>query len=63
MAASLTEFSPTAELAFMVVGPMVDLKLIALQPGTFGRDFAVRFGPTALVVAVGTSALISWWLL
>jgi len=63
VAASLTEFSPTAKLAFMVVGPMVDLKLIALQAGTFGRGFALRFAPTTLVVAIGTSALVSWWLL
>jgi uncharacterized membrane protein YraQ (UPF0718 family) len=63
VAASLTEFSPTAKLAFMVVGPMVDLKLVALQAGTFGKSFAVRFAPTTLVVAVTTSALVSWWLL
>src|ERR687888_2487431 len=31
VAASLTQFSMTAKLAFMVVGPMVDVKLIALQ--------------------------------
>ena len=63
VAASLTEFSPTAKLAFMVVGPMVDLKLVALQAGTFGRSFAVRFAPTTLVVAVAMSTLVSWWLL
>lgn len=63
VAASLTEFSPTALLAFMVVGPMVDLKLIALQSGTFGKAFAVRFAPTTLVVAVGMSTLVAWWLL
>jgi uncharacterized membrane protein YraQ (UPF0718 family) len=37
VAASLSGFSPTARLAFMVVGPMVHLKLTALQAGTFGR--------------------------
>lgn len=63
IAASLTEFSPTAKLAFMVVGPMVDLKLIALQAGTFGRAFTIRFAPTTLLVAVGLSTLVSWWLL
>ena len=63
VAASLTEFSPTAKLAFMVVGPMVDLKLVALQAGTFGKSFAVRFAPTTLVVAVAMSTLVSWWLL
>lgn len=63
VAASLTGFSPTARLAFMVVGPMVDLKLIALQAGTFGRVFAVRFSTATAVTAVVCSALTGWWLL
>ncbi|MGW0998529.1 permease [Streptomyces sp. NPDC002520] len=63
VAASLTGFSPTARLAFMVVGPMVDLKLIALQAGTFGRAFALRFSTATTVVAVAASALIGGALL
>ncbi|MGW7252708.1 permease [Streptomyces sp. NPDC054834] len=63
VAASLTGFSPVARLAFMVVGPMVDLKLIALQTGTFGRSFAVRFSAATLVVAVLCAALIGGVLL
>ncbi|WP_327405950.1 permease [Streptomyces sp. NBC_01288] len=63
VAASLTGFSPTARLAFMVVGPMVDLKLIALQAGTFGRAFAVRFSTATTVVAVAASVLIGGALL
>jgi uncharacterized membrane protein YraQ (UPF0718 family) len=63
VAASLTGFSLTARLAFMVVGPMVDVKLIALQAGTFGRRFALRFAPLTLVVAVGASVLVGGWLL
>ncbi|MEU6088348.1 permease [Streptomyces sp. NPDC047085] len=63
VAASLTGFSPTARLAFMVVGPMVDLKLIALQAGTFGRAFALRFSTATTVVAVAASALIGGVLL
>ncbi|MCF1598732.1 permease [Streptomyces muensis] len=63
VAASLSGFSPTARLAFMVVGPMVDLKLIALQAGTFGRSFALRFSSVTWVVAVLTSVLVGWWLL
>ncbi|MFI9760616.1 permease [Streptomyces sp. NPDC051963] len=63
VAASLTGFSPTARLAFMVVGPMVDLKLIALQAGTFGRSFALRFSSVTWVVAVVSSVLTGWWLL
>ncbi|MFF7590372.1 permease [Kitasatospora purpeofusca] len=58
VAASLTGFSPTARLAFMVVGPMVDLKLIALQSGAFGRRFAWRFSSATFVVAVLSSIVI-----
>ncbi|CAL9528336.1 Putative two-component membrane permease complex subunit SMU_747c [Streptomyces sp. enrichment culture] len=57
VAASLTQFSPTARLAFLVVGPMVDLKLFALQAGTFGRAFALRFAPATFATAVAVSAL------
>ncbi|MFJ9724824.1 permease [Streptomyces sp. NPDC101209] len=63
VAASLTGFSPVARLVFMVVGPMVDLKLIALQTGTFGRAFALRFSAATVVVAVLSSALIGGALL
>ncbi|MEV6834029.1 permease [Streptomyces sp. NPDC051133] len=63
VAASLTGFSPTARLAFMVVGPMVDLKLIALQAGTFGRAFAWRFSTATTVVAVTASVVIGGALL
>ncbi|TDD38338.1 permease [Actinomadura sp. KC06] len=58
VAASLPQFSTTARLAFLVVGPMVDLKLIALQAGFFGRRFVVRFVPLTFVLAVGVSALV-----
>ncbi|SNR83400.1 hypothetical protein [Blastococcus mobilis] len=60
MAASLTSFSLTSRLVFLVVGPVVDVKLIALQSGTFGRRFALRFAPVTLVVA-GLSALAVAW--
>lgn len=63
VAASLTEFSLTAKLAFLVVGPMVDIKLVSLQAGTFGRRFASRFAPTTFVVAVLASVVVGWWLL
>ncbi|MEV0910151.1 permease [Streptomyces hokutonensis] len=63
VAASLSGFSPAAKLAFMVVGPMVDLKLIALQAGTFGRSFAFRFSSTTWLVAVTSSTFVGWWLL
>jgi uncharacterized membrane protein YraQ (UPF0718 family) len=63
VAASLTGFSSTAQLAFMVVGPTVDLKLVALQSGSFGRSFALRFAPATFVVAMVASAVVGWWVL
>jgi uncharacterized protein len=63
VAASLTQFSLTARLAFLVVGPMVDLKLFAMQVGTFGPRFATRFAPATFVVAVLVSVLVGWVLL
>ncbi|REF00049.1 permease [Thermomonospora umbrina] len=63
VAASLSQFSPTAKLAFLVVGPMVDLKLIALQTGFFGRRFAVRFVPLTFALAVLVSLAVGGILL
>jgi uncharacterized protein len=63
VAASLTQFSLTARLAFLVVGPMIDLKLFAMQAGFFGRGFAIRFAPATFAVAVlvaTTYGVIVW---
>ncbi|WP_435880944.1 permease [Streptomyces pharetrae] len=57
VAASLTHFSPTARLAFLVVGPVVDLKLVAMQTAVFGRGFALRFAPVTFVIAVAGAVL------
>ncbi|MFC9843398.1 permease [Streptomyces sp. NPDC060223] len=56
--ASLTQFSLTARLAFLVVGPMIDLKLFAMQVGTFGRGFALRFAPATFTLAILMSILV-----
>lgn len=56
--ASLTQFSLTARLAFLVVGPMIDLKLFAMQVGTFGRGFALRFAPATFTLAILMSLLV-----
>jgi uncharacterized protein len=63
VAASLNQFSLTARLVFLVVGPVVDLKLVAMQAGMFGRRFAATFAPLTLLVAVGMALLMGWWLL
>jgi uncharacterized protein len=58
VAASLTQFSSTAKLAFLVVGPAVDVKLVALQAGTFGRAFAARFAPLTFGAAVASASTV-----
>src|SRR5919109_1416338 len=54
VAASFVQFGPAAQLAFLVSGPMVDTKLLALYAGTFRRGF-VR----AVVAVVFVTTLIS----
>lgn len=39
-------------LVFLVVGPAVDVKLMAMQAGSFGRGFVVRFAPITFAVAI-----------
>ncbi len=56
--AGLTQFSLTSRLVFLVVGPMVDLKLIAMQSGVFGRQFTVRFAPLAFGAAVISAVVV-----
>jgi uncharacterized membrane protein YraQ (UPF0718 family) len=58
VAASLREFSLMARLVFLVVGPAVDVKLIAMQAGVFGRQFAARFAPLTFAVAVACAVLL-----
>ncbi|MDY7103238.1 MAG: permease [Actinomycetota bacterium] len=58
VAAGLPQFSLTSRLVFLVVGPVIDLKLIALHVGVFGRRFAMVFAPVTLVVAVIAAVVI-----
>ena len=58
VAASLSQFSLTARRAFLVVGPVIDLKLFAMQAATFGRGFALRFAPATFTLAVLGSVLV-----
>ena len=55
--ASLTAVPLLPRLVFLVIGPVVDVKLVALQAGAFGRGFASRFAPTTFVVATGCAVL------
>lgn len=63
VAASLSEFSLTSRLVFLVVGPMVDIKLFSMQAGVFGRGFAWRFAPATLLFGIVVSVAVGWVLL
>jgi uncharacterized membrane protein YraQ (UPF0718 family) len=57
VAASFTSFGPAAQLAFLVFGPMVDLKLGALYMGTYSKGF---FRTVLIVVTVVTLVATLW---
>lgn len=63
VAASITMLPLLPRLVFLVVGPAVDVKLVAMQAGMFGRPFAARFAPATFVVATVTAATVGWLLL
>lgn len=58
VAASLTLVPLIPRLVFLVVGPAVDVKLIAMQAGLFGRAFATRFAPVTFLVATVTATAV-----
>ncbi|MCB1006088.1 MAG: permease [Acidimicrobiales bacterium] len=63
VAAGLTQFSMTSRLVFLVVGPMVDLKLVALQVAAFGPRFARVFAPLTFITAVVVGTIVGTVLL
>lgn len=58
VAASFVQFAPSAQLGFLVLGPMVDVKLLALYAGTFQRGF-VR---TVVAAASATTLVGALWI-
>lgn len=58
VAASFSTMPLLPRLVFLVVGPAVDVKLIALQAGTFGRSFVLRYAPTVFVTATLSAVLV-----
>lgn len=63
VAAGLPQFSLTSRLVFLVVGPVIDLKLVAMHAGVFGRSFAMVFAPVTLLVAVSSAVIVGQVLL
>jgi uncharacterized protein len=58
VAAGLPQFSLTSRLVFLVVGPVLDLKLLSMQAGVFGHRFARVFAPTSFLVAIISAVVI-----
>ena len=58
VASSMTMLPLLPRLVFVVVGPAVDVKLVAMQAGAFGRAFAARFAPATFVVATGVATAV-----
>jgi len=57
VAASFVQFGPAAQLAFLVSGPMIDLKLGALYAGTFRRGFL----PMLVATVFATTLVGAMW--
>lgn len=62
VAASFVGVSPIAQLVFMVVGPMIDLKLIFMHAGVFGWRFVVKFAPAVLITAALSAVSVGYLL-
>jgi uncharacterized membrane protein YraQ (UPF0718 family) len=58
VAASFVQFGPAAQLAFLVFGPVVDMKLAALYMGTYRRGFT----RTVVLVAAAVTLVGTLWI-
>jgi len=58
VASAMTLLPLLPRLVFLVVGPVVDLKLVVLYAGVLGRRVAVRLVPLAFVVAVASALAV-----
>lgn len=58
VAASFVAFPSVAVLAFMVVGPLVDLRLLLMYRASFGTRAALAIGGFALLGAVAATVLV-----
>ncbi|MFK7919551.1 MAG: permease [Ilumatobacter sp.] len=63
VAVGLPQFSLTSRLVFLVVGPVIDIKLIAMHAGVFGRRFAMIFAPVTFGVAIVVAVIVGQVLL
>lgn len=59
IAASFVQFGPGAQLAFLVFGPMVDLKLAAIYAGTFRKGVTRAICLTTALVVFGAALWVT----
>jgi hypothetical protein len=57
VAVSFTAFTPGSQLAFLLLGPMIDTKLALLYGATFRRRFSLRLTVIAVPFVLATSLL------
>jgi uncharacterized protein len=57
VAVSFIQFPLGPQLAFLVFGPILDIKLALLYGATFGRDFALRLALVAAPIVLAGSML------
>ena len=57
VAASFVSFGPAAQLAFLVSGPMIDMKLAALYVGTYRKGFL----RAAVLAILATTLVLTLW--
>ncbi len=62
VAASFSTISPAAQLAFVGIGPMVDLKLIAMFAAVFQRRVVLALIVVPIFMVYGLSAIFSMFL-
>ncbi|MGZ4148787.1 MAG: permease [Actinomycetota bacterium] len=58
VAASFVAFGPAAQLAFLVFGPMLDLKLGTLYAGTYSKGFL----RTVVITVTATTLVLTLWI-
>ena len=63
VAAAVSQSPPVAALAFLVVGPVANLRVFTRDVSAFGPRFATRFVPATLLVGVVACLVVGWVLL
>ena len=57
VAVSFIQFPLSSQLAFLVFGPMIDIKLAMLYGATFGRGFLLRLMAVAAILTIDGAAI------